>query len=229
MRELLCNSSSFCVALTVGCFCVGSACQRKWKKAVFNPIIIGGALVMLVLTVTDIPVEVYQENTQVLTWLMTPATICLAISFAEQIRSLKAHLWAVLAGVLAGTVCSFFCVAAMSKVFGLSEVMTWSLLPKSVTTAIGVALSQQAGGIAAITTVAIVVTGVLGNAIGPTLAKWFRITDPVAQGVAFGTASHVIGTTKAAELSPVAGAVSSLSLTLAGLLTSVIFSVMLSI
>lgn len=229
MRELLNSSSFFSVALTIGCFSLGSFCQQKWKKAVFNPIIIGAALVMLVLTVADIPVETYQENTKLLTWLMTPATICLAISFAEQIRGLKQHLPAVLAGVLAGTVCSIFCVAAMSKAFGLSEAMTWSLLPKSVTTAIGVALSEQAGGIAAISTVAIVITGVLGNAIGPTLAKVLKITDPVAQGVAFGTSSHVIGTTKALELSPVAGAVSSMSLTLAGLLTSVVFSFLMSI
>ena len=229
MRELLCNSSFFCVVLTVGCFCIGTVCQKKWKKTIFNPIIIGAALVILVLAAADIPVEVYQENTKLLSWLMTPATICLAISFAEQIRSLKDHLGAVIAGVLAGTVCGLLCVAAMAKGFGLSETLMWSLLPKSVTTAIGVALSEQAGGIAAITTVAIILTGILGNMMGPVLAKIFHITDPGAQGVAFGTASHVVGTTKAVEMSPVAGAVSSLSLTLAGLLTSVIFSFALSI
>ena len=229
MREMLCNSSFFCIVLTVGCFCIGTVCQKKWKKALFNPIIIGAALVMLVLVAADIPVEVYQENTKLLTWLMTPATICLAISFAEQIRSLKAHLAAVTAGVLAGTVCGILCVAAMAKAFGLSGTLTWSLLPKSVTTAIGVALSEQAGGIAAITTVAIILTGILGNVMGPALSKLLRITDPVAQGVAFGTSSHVIGTTKALELSSLTGAVSSLSLTLAGLLTSVIFSFILSV
>lgn len=229
MRELLIDSSFFCMVLTIGCFCIGTVCQKKWKKAVFNPIIIGAGLVMLVLVVTGVPVESYQENIRLLNWLMTPATICLAISFAEQIRTLKAHLGAVIAGVVAGTVCSILCVAALAKAFGLSDLMIWSLLPKSVTTAIGVALSEQAGGIAAITTVAIILTGVLGNVLGPMLVKLFRITDPVAQGVAFGTASHVVGTTKAMELSPLAGAVSSLSLTMAGLLTSLVFSFMLSV
>lgn len=229
MRELLMDSSFFCVALTIGCFCIGAVCQQKWKKAVFNPIIIGAGLVMLVLAAADVPVEKYQQNTSLLSWLMTPATICLAISFAEQIRTLKAHLGAVIAGVAAGTVCSILCVAAMAKAFGLSDALIWSLLPKSVTTAIGVALSEQAGGIAAITTVAIIVTGTLGNVLGPVLVKLFRITDPVAQGVAFGTASHVVGTTKAMEMSSLAGAVSSLSLTMAGLLTSLIFSFALSI
>ena len=228
MIELLSGSSFFWTALTVGAFCLGTVCQKKWKKAFLNPIIIGAALIMLILTVTGIPVEAYQQNTRLLSWLLTPATICLAISFAEQIRGLKKHLPAVFAGVLAGTVCSIFAVGAMAKALGLSQAMTASLLPKSVTSAIGVALCEQAGGIAAVTTVAIVLTGILGNVMGPMLCKLFRISNPVARGAAFGTSAHVIGTSKAMEMSSLSGAVSSLSLTLAGLLTSIIFSFMLT-
>lgn len=229
MTDMLADSSFFCIALTIGAFCIGSACQKKWKLAILNPILIGAALVMLTLTALRIPVETYQENCRLLNWLMTPATICLAISFAEQLEGLKKHLPAIVMGVLAGTVCSLCSVAALAKAFGLNRALTCSLLPKSVTTAIGVALSEQAGGIGAVTTVVIILTGVLGNIAGPAMAKLLRIREPVAQGVAFGTASHVVGTAKAVELSPIAGAVSSLSLTLAGLITTVIFSVLVSV
>lgn len=229
MTDMLANSAFFCITLTIGAFCLGAVCQKKWGLAILNPIITGAALVMLTLTVLRIPVEAYQENCKLLSWLLTPATICLAISFAEQLEKLKKHLAAVIAGVLAGTVCSIGSVVVLAKAFGLSEVLTYSLLPKSTTSAIGMALSEQAGGISAVTTVIITVTGILGNIAGPAVVKLLRIREPVAQGVAFGTTSHVIGTSKAVELSPLAGAVSSLSLTLAGLVTTVIFSALLSI
>ena len=224
MHEFICGSSYFCVALTVGAFCIGSACQKKWKLAILNPILIGAGIVALTLLAFDIPVERYQENCRIISYLITPATICLAISFAEQLQTLKRHIPAIVVGVLAGSLCSIGSIAIMAKAFGLSEALTNSLLPKSVTTAIGVVLSEQAGGIGALTTAAIIITGVLGNMAGPFLSKLFRLKDPVAQGVAYGTASHVVGTSRAISIGPLTGAVSSLSLTLAGIVTSVVFS-----
>lgn len=229
MLDFFLSSGYFSVALTVGAFFLGTACQKKWRLAILNPILIGAGLVMLTLTVFKIPVETYQEGCRSLTWLMTPATICLAISFAEQLQTVKKHLPAVFAGVLAGTVSSLGSIAVMARAFGLSQALTNSLLPKSVTTAIGVALSQQAGDIGAVTTAAIIITGILGNILGPSLCKIMKIRDPIAQGVAYGTASHVIGTSRAISVGPLVGAVSSLSLTLAGVLTSVIYSVLISL
>ncbi|WP_330684634.1 LrgB family protein [uncultured Acetatifactor sp.] len=161
-----------------------------------------------------------------LSYLMTPATICLGISFAEQVEKLKKHMAAIIVGVAAGTVCSLSSVAGMAYLFGMDRVMTISVLPKSVTTAIGVAISEQAGGIGAVTAAAIILTGILGNMAGPVLTKVFHIEDEIAQGVAYGTASHVIGTSRAMERSPLAGAAGSLALTVAGLLTSLFFSVL---
>lgn len=226
MLDFLAGSSFFSIALTVGAFCLGAACQKKWKLALLNPILIGAALVMLTLTALKIPLETYQAGCAPLSYLMTPATICLAISFAQQLQALKRHLPAIFLGVLAGVVCSLGSIALLCRCFGLSLALTNSLLPKSITTAIGVALSEQAGGLTAITTTAIVITGILGNIAGPWLCKLFRLRDPIAQGVAFGTSAHVIGTSRAVALSQMAGAVSSLSLTLAGILTSVIFSIL---
>jgi putative effector of murein hydrolase len=114
----------------------------------------------------------------------------------------------------------------LSKLFGFSQVLTISLLPKSITSAIGVVLSEQAGGVGALTTAIIIITGIFGNVTGPALSKLFRLKDPISQGVGFGTASHVIGTSRATEISPLIGAVSSLSLTLAGLITTVIMSIL---
>lgn len=224
MSELFSGSTFFCVALTLIAFAFASTCQKKLKIALLNPILVSAAIIMVVLTVLDIPNSTYQAGCQALSFLLTPATICLAISFYEQFQSLKKHIVAIVAGVLVGTVCSLGSIFLLSKAFGLTDALTLALLPKSVTTAIGVALSEEIGGIAAITTAAIIITGIFGNVIGPALCKLFRLESEVAQGVAFGTSAHVIGTSKAVEMSQLAGAVSSLSLTIAGIATSVLLS-----
>ena len=224
MTDFLNASSFFCAALTLVAFAGASACQKKWKLAILNPIVVSAAVIILLLHVLDIPNEVYQAGCSAMTFLLTPATICLAISFYDQFNALKSHLPAVAAGVLAGTVASLGSIWLMARIFGLDQALTASLLPKSVTTAIGMALSQEIGGIGAITTAAIIITGILGNIAGPAMCKLFRLEDEISRGVAFGTAAHVVGTAKAAELGKMTGAVSSLSLTLAGLITCVIMS-----
>ena len=182
---------------------------------------------MTALTVLHIPNSAYQEAVRPLSFLMTPATICLALSFYEQLMKLKKHLAMICIGVTVGTISSMGSILVMAKLFGLEQQLLASLLPKSVTTAIGVALCEEAGGIPAVTTAAIISTGILGNMTGPALCRLFHFRHPVAQGVAFGTASHVIGTARAQELDPVTGAVSTLSLTLAGLLTAICYSLIL--
>lgn len=224
MTDFLQGSSFFAVMLTLVAFAAASALQQKWKLAILNPILLSTAMVIAVLKILDIPNEVYQSGCKFLSFLLTPATICLAISFYEQYQSLKKHLLAVAAGVLAGTVVSIGSVYLLSRFFALDQALMLSLLPKSVTTAIGAALSAEIGGIAAVSTAIIVITGILGNIAGPALCKLFRLKNEVAQGVAFGTAAHVIGTSQAAALSQLTGAVSSLSLTLAGIATCVLMS-----
>ena len=224
MPEFLNSSTYFCVLLTLAAFAAGNFFQKKWRLAIFNPILIGAALVMAVLLLLDIPNETYQAGCQILTYLLTPATICLSISFYQNFRKLKQHLPAILAGVVAGTVCGIGSIYLLCRLFDFDRVLLLSMLPKSVTNAIGVALCQELGGIAAVTTAAIAITGILGNMFGPALCKLLRLRSPIAPGVAFGTASHVMGTAKATELSELAGSVGSLSLTLAGILTAVFLS-----
>ena len=222
MTELL-SIGILPLALTLIAFFLGQKLQQKLKSPLLNPILIAMVLVLLFLTATGGSVKDYQAGMGTLSWLLTPATICLAVPMYEQLKILRRNLPMVLAGVAAGTVTSLAGIALFCLAMGFEPVLTVSLLPKSITTAIGVVLSEMSGGMPGVTTAAIVFTGIFANIMGPAFCKWFRITDPIAQGVAFGTAGHVIGTSRANEIGPLTGAVSSLSLVVAGLLTAVLF------
>jgi len=223
MIEFLEGISLFPMLLTLGAYQVGLWLRKKWDNPICNPIIVALCLVVAVLLLTGFPVESYQSGTVGLTWLITPATVCLALPLYEQLKILKKNLPAILVGIAAGTVTSLMVVFLMCRAFGLDQQMTVSLLPKSITTAMGMVLSEQNGGIAALTTVVIIVTGILGSLLGTILCKLLKLEHPIAQGVALGTASHVIGTSKANELGALQGAVSSLSLAAAGILTAILF------
>lgn len=223
MLELFTENGIWAVLITAIAFQLGRFLQKKTGWTVCNPLLISVAVLIPFLLLTGIPNESYQSSMSAISWLMTPCTICFAIPMYRHLQALKGRLWAVLAGVVAGTAGSLLSVGALCLLFRLDAVTTWSLLPKSVTTAIAQPLSESMGGLAPLTTAVVAVTGLVGAVTGPLLCRLLRLTDPVAVGVAYGTASHVIGTTKATEADPVSGAVSSLSLIIAGLLTAVIF------
>ena len=223
MTEILSGVSLFAVVLTIGAFLFAQWLQKKTGSPLCNPIIVGILVVIAALLLLKFPVEAYQEGMELMQWLLTPATVCLALPLYEQLKVLKKSLPALLTGVAAGTVTSLVFVLLSCKLLGLERMLTVSLLPKSITTAMGIVLSGQNGGIEALTAVSIIFTGIIGNVTGRFLCKCFHLTHPVAQGVAIGTASHVIGTPKAAEIDPLAGAVSSLSLAIAGILTAILF------
>ena len=218
----------FPLILTLAAFRIGQKCQARWKIPLFNPTLIGMILVIVFLIVTGMDIGTYKAGATTISWLMTPATIALAIPMYEQFQALKKNLAAIVAGVAAGAVSCLLIILAGGLLLKFDTALLISLMPKSVTTAIGVSLSEMFGGMGAVTTAAIIVTGIIANMMGLTFCKMFRITHPVAQGVAFGTAGHVIGTAKASEVNPLTGAVSSLSLVVAGLLTAVLFPVMTS-
>ena len=217
------------VVLTLFAYQIGLQCQKKWKTPLFNPILVGMLLVILFLSLTGMERKSYQERTKYLSWLMTPATISLAIPMYEQFQALRKNLKAIAIGVAAGTVSCLGMVLALSLIFGYDQSLTISLLPKGITTAIGMTLAELYGGTSSIATLAIVITGILGNMFGTYFCKWFGITQEIAQGVAFGTSSHVIGTAKANEISTLTGAVSSLSLVVSGLLTALVFPLLASL
>lgn len=227
MAEWLQNFTLLPLVLTLGSYMIGQWCQKKTHSALCNPLLIAAVISISVLLLIGMDPQAYAAGTVGISWLLTPATVCLAVPLYEQLKVLKRHLPGILAGITAGTLTSLGSVWVMCRMFRLERGLTVSLLPKSVTTAIGLALAESAEGLSALTAAAIIITGILGNLAGSFLCKWLNITNPIAQGVGFGTASHVIGTSRATELDPLAGAVSSLSLTVAGLLTAVLIPVML--
>lgn len=223
MPEFFSGLSLAAVVVTLGAYQIGLWCQKKWKNPLCNPILIAVLLVIGFLLLTRIPNDTYQTGTKLMDWLLTPATVCLALPLYRQVKILKKDLLAILVGVAAGTVASLGCIFLLGWAFGLDRQLLVSLLPKSITTAMGIALTDQADGIQSLTAAAIIITGILGSLMGSLLCKLFHIKHPIAQGVAFGTASHVIGTSRATELGDLQGAVSSLSLAAAGILTAVLF------
>lgn len=228
MTELL-SISILPVVLTLVAYRFGMFCQSKLKTPLCNPIIVAVLVVLGVLSVSGLELEVYRQGANMLSWLMTPATVCLAISMYEQVQVLKKRAGMILAGVAAGAISSIAMVLAIGLLCKFDADLILSLLPKSVTTAIGVPLSQLTGGMAAITTATIIVTGIVASVIGPFLCRIFRLTDEVAQGVAFGTAGHVVGTAKANELSPLTGAVSSFSLVISGIITAIVLPIVVEL
>ena len=216
------------VVLTLFAYQIGVQCQKKFKLPIFNPILVGVIVVLTVLTLTGIERKSYQEGVKLISWLMTPATVCLAIPMYEQIQALRKNLKAILAGVAAGALSCLTMLLVFTLLLNFNRNLIISLLPKGITAAIGVSLTELFGGTPSITTLGITVTGICGNMFGTYFCKWFGITDEIARGVAFGTGSHVIGTAKANEQSPLTGAVSSLSLVVAGLMTALLFPILVN-
>lgn len=213
--------------LTFSAYQIGLWCQKKWKNPFCHPILISVILVISVLLLTGYPVETYQKGNAWISWLMTPATVSLAVPMYGQIKTLRKNLPAILAGVLSGAAVALLFILGMCALLKTDTAITVSLLPKSITTAIGIVLSEEGGGIPALTALAIFITGLLGAIAGKPLCRLLRLKDPISQGVAIGTASHAFGTYAAMEISPLHGAVSSLSLAVAGLFTAVIFPLVL--
>ena len=220
MTDLLSSGSFFAVALTLLIWRAASALQKKTGSVLLHPILVSAAAIILVLLFAGVPNSAYQQGMKPFSFLMTPATICLAVPVYEQVKVLKKNLKAIIIGAVCGTLASLLCVGGLCALFRLDRTMTVSLLPKSVTTAIGAPVSEGLGGLRAVTAAVIIFTGILGNVFARSACRLFRIHDPIAQGTAIGTASHVIGTAKANEIGEVQGAVSSLSLVTAGVLTA---------
>lgn len=221
MKEMLSNSVFFGVTISILAYEAGVFLKKKTKLSVCNPLLISVIAVMIVLAVFHIDYETYKQGADLLSYLLTPATVCLAIPLYEQLPLLKKNLKAVMAGIVSGVITSLVTILAMAAVFGLSHEEYVTLLPKSITTAIGMGVSQELGGIVTITVAVIIVTGIFGNVIGEYVCRLFKIEESIAKGVALGSASHAIGTARAMEMGEIEGAMSSLSIAVAGLLTVV--------
>ncbi len=219
MNELLMNSACFGFALTLGAYLLGGWLKKKTGLAVMNPLLAAVVIIMAFLIIFKVDYKVYEAGARYVSFLLTPATVCLAIPLYKQLRLLKDNLLAVAAGITSGVLSSAVSIFALSRLFGLNHEYYVTLLPKSITTAIGMGVSQETGGIVVLTVVSIIITGILGNVIGETVFRVLNIKNPIARGLALGTSAHAIGTAKALELGEVEGAMSSLAIAVAGLMT----------
>lgn len=219
MFDFLENSALFGVVISVASYGLGLLLKKKFKLAILNPLLISIIITIAFLACTGISYEKYDEGAKYLSYLLTPATVCLAIPLYEQLELLKKNWHAVLIGILSGVLSSLGAILGMAVLFRFSHEEYVTFLPKSITTAIGMGVSEKLGGYVSISVAAIIITGVLGNIFAEIVFRLFRIQEPVAKGIALGTASHAIGTAKAMELGEVEGAMSSLSIVVAGLIT----------
>lgn len=222
MIERLTQGAVWGVLLTLGAYALGTLLQKKTGRAWCNPLLLASLFLILFLRLCGISYPDYQASAAPVSYLLLPATVSLAVPLYEQWEALRKNAAAILSGIAAGTAVSLLSLLALAWGFHLDRAAAVSLLPKSVTTAIGADVAAELGGIPALTTAVIILTGIFGNLAAQAVCKWFRITDPVAKGVGIGTSAHAIGTAKALEMGPVEGAMSSLSIAVAGVLTALL-------
>lgn len=219
MEELLQNSLFAGVMLSFLIYELGVRLRKRFQYALLNPLLIAIVVIIGILVLFDIDYETYYSGAKYLSYFLTPATVCLAVPLYEQVELLKKNLWAILAGIFSGALASAVCILVLSVLLGLSHEEYVTLLPKSITTAIGMGVSKELGGIVTITVAVIVITGVLGNIMAETICRLFHIEEAVAKGIAIGSAAHAVGTARAMEMGEVEGAMSSLSIAVSGLIT----------
>lgn len=222
MIDFFIGCTYFGVAITILSYLIGVFIKSKLKLSIFNPMITSIILIITILVVLKIPYNTYYNSTTIINYFLTPATICLAVPLYEKLEVLKGNLKAILIGILSGVITCMISIFLIAKIFSLSKEEFVTFLPKSLTTAIGMAISEELGGIVSITVGIIMITGIMGSVLADTVFKLLNITEPIAKGLALGTASHVIGTVKATEYGKVEGAVSSLSIAVTGLLTVIL-------
>ena len=222
MKEIICSSPFFGITVSIAAYSIGVMINRKTRLALFNPLLVSYLIIIPLLLLFDIPLEWYDRGGDIINMFLSPATAVLAITIYRQRFLIKEHLAAVIAGTAAGSICSILFVLFLCRLFALPGTVTASLIPKSITTPLAIAVCNSLGGIQALTVLAVIVTGITGSIIAPPLIKLFRIRSEIAQGLAIGAASHAVGTSKAVEMGDVQGALSSVSLVLSGVITVLI-------
>ena len=222
MTELITNNPLFGITITILSYALGVAASRKTGKAVFNPLLVSEIMIISVLLIFKIPFSAYNEGGTIINMFLGPVTALLAVSIYKQRKLVGKHIVSILAGTVAGSITSLLSILALATVIGIDSTLTSSLLPKSVTTPIAIAISESLGGIRSLTVTSLLLTGVAGNILAPFMIKLFRVRNRVAEGVAIGTASHVVGTSKALEMGEDIGAISSIALSFSGIITAVI-------
>ena len=222
INEMLSESLFFGMIVSLLAYKIGFEIQKKWKKVYLNPLLIAIVLVIIFLLITGVSYETYQYGAKYLSYFLTPVTVCLAVPLYKQMETLKKNLAAILISIAIGCVVHAGILIAVTVLCKMDQQLLLSVMSKSVTTAIALGVTGEIGGIQGITVIGVMIAGLSGAVVGPSLLKIFHITEPVAQGLALGSASHAVGTSKAIEFGEIQAAMSSLAIVVTGILTVII-------
>lgn len=225
MNGLIQNSTTFGIVISIIGYEIGLLLRKKFNLAILNPLLISIVFVIVGISAAHIDYKAYNHSAQYLSYLLAPATVSLAIPLYKNLKILQKNVVALMTGIFSGILANMACILFLSLIFNLTHKEYITLLPKSITTVIGMGVSEEFGGIVAITVAVIIITGILGSIVSVTVFKFFRIVNPIAKGIALGTTSHAVGTAKAMEMGEVEGSVSSLAMIVCGILTLVGVSV----
>ncbi len=229
MNEFFVNSTYFGVVLSLLCYWISLKISSKVKSTLCNPLLVSSAIIIAILMLLKVDYETFDKGASKLTYFLNPATVCLAVPLYRQFQVLKSNLKAILIGIFSGCAACMAVIAGLAAVFSLNAQLTASLLPKSITTAIAIGLSEEIGGISSVTVASVIITGIFGACIASMLFKVLKIEEPVAQGLATGTSAHAIGTSRALELGEIQAAMSSLAIVVTGIMTVIIVPIVMNI
>lgn len=219
MREIIFNNPFFGFFISLFAFEIGKRIFNRFKLPIFNPILVALIIIFIFMKIFSIPTTYYSKGGDILGFFIAPATVCLAIPLYKEFKTLKNNFKVIIIGSLVGCFTAISSVLFLGKLLGINQLILLSFVPKSITTPIGIALSEQLKAIPSITVFAIIVTGITGNIFAPLMIKIFKIENAVAKGLGIGISSHAVGTSKAIELGEVEGAMSALSIVIAGIIT----------
>ena len=222
MDSIVQSSAYFGFFITLFGYWVSIQIAKRLRSTLCNPLLLTIIFIIAFLKLADISYASYDNGAKYINYFLTPSTVCLAVPLYRQLKLLKEYAGAILISIMSGTAACAIMIFGLAKLFLLENSIYASLVPKSITTAIALGMSEELGGLSAVTVMAVFVTGILGAVIANTVFKIFKIEDPVAQGLAMGTASHAIGTSKALELGEIQAAMSSLAIAVTGILTVIV-------
>lgn len=228
MFDLL-NTPIFGIVISIICFEIGIILMKKTRFPLFNPLLVAIVMIVSILVIFNIPLDSYEMGGDMISFFLSPITVILAVPLYKQFDLVKKHFIPILLGITIGVVTSFISVVFLSKMLGLDENLCFSLIPKSITTPMGVALSDAINGISGITVIAVILTGICGAVVSPLIFKLIKLDNPVAEGIAIGTSAHAVGTSKAIEMSEIHGAMSGVSIGIAGIVTVVLVPILIKL
>lgn len=222
MNELLLSSTFFGVSISLLTYFFGMFLRKKFNYAIVNPLLISAILTITFLLVFDVDYTTYNQGAQYLSVFLTPATICLAVPLYRQLQVLKQNVVTVIVPISCGVIAHAITLISLSKLFDVEEILTLSLLSKSVTTPIAVGICHELNGIEVVTIMGVMIAGIIGAVFGPIVCNLLKIKEPIAQGLGIGSASHAIGTSKVLEMGELQGAMSSLAIVVTAILNVIV-------